>query len=172
MRCVVFTGSFVYLPVSNIDLCVCFYDFQERFTRIVRLWRLMRSGKCTADPWNDTRAYWELQIIRGETPQYMWPGMAKWGVVLQKSRSSKNAENQSMVLMHIRIELLSFPHFGILASNWNKFDTTRKVILRRNWKIGKENLTGLGLESETSGFPYQCSSIWAIQPLDDGPPKL
>ena len=39
------------------------------------------------------------------------------------------------------------------------------------WKIGKENLTGPGLEPETSGLPYQCSSIWAIQPLDGGPPE-
>ena len=39
------------------------------------------------------------------------------------------------------------------------------------WKIGKENLSEPGLEPETSGLPYQCSSIWAIQPLDGGPPK-
>ena len=39
------------------------------------------------------------------------------------------------------------------------------------WKIGKENLTGPGLEHETSGLPYQCSFIWAIQPLDGGPPE-
>jgi len=39
-------------------------------------------------------------------------------------------------------------------------------IYLKNWK---ENLTGLGLKPDTSGLPYQCSSIWAIQPLDGGP---
>ena len=39
------------------------------------------------------------------------------------------------------------------------------------WKIGKENVTEPGLKPETSGLPYQCSSIWAIQPLDGGPPE-
>ena len=34
------------------------------------------------------------------------------------------------------------------------------------WKIDKENLNGLGLEPETSGWTDQSSSIWAIQPLD------
>ena len=38
-------------------------------------------------------------------------------------------------------------------------------------KIGKENLTGPGLEVEISRLTYQGSSIWAIQPLDGGPPK-
>ena len=40
------------------------------------------------------------------------------------------------------------------------------------WKIGKEILTEPGLEPETYGLPYQCSSIWAVQPLDGGSPKL
>ena len=35
--------------------------------------------------------------------------------------------------------------------------------LQTIWKIGKENLTELGLEPETFGLSYQCSSIWAIQ---------
>ena len=40
------------------------------------------------------------------------------------------------------------------------------------WNIGRENLTGPGLAPETSGLPYRYSFIWAIQPLDGGPPKI
>ena len=35
----------------------------------------------------------------------------------------------------------------------------RRRYQRMILKIGKETLTGLGLEPETSGLPYQCSSI-------------
>ena len=38
-------------------------------------------------------------------------------------------------------------------------------------KIGKENLTEPGLEPRVSGLLHKFSSIWAIQPLDGGPPK-
>ena len=56
----------------------------------------------------------------------------------------------------------------------NRRRTKRKKIEWKSnqfYKIGKDNVTGSGLESETSGLPYQCSSIWAIQPLDGGPPE-
>ena len=45
---------------------------------------------------------------------------------------------------------------------------------RENW-LGTfklfEKLTQPGLKPKTSGLRYQCSSIWAIQPLDGGPPE-
>ena len=51
-----------------------------------------------------------------------------------------------------------------------KPQSTYSILFR---EIGKENLNGAGLEPKTSGvmYNYKCSSIWAIQPLDGGPPK-
>ena len=76
-----------------------------------------------------------------------------------------------------------FAYKGGLGKNenisvWAEYrDTNRSIIkviklksLIAIAKIGKDNLTGPVLEPETSGLSYQCSSIWAIEPLDGGPP--
>jgi hypothetical protein len=65
---------------------------------------------------------------------------------------------ESLVTSHIRNPMKSLS-ISIQTNNGN---------VQTNWKIGKENPTGPGLESKTSRL-YQCSSIWAIQPFDGAP---
>jgi hypothetical protein len=60
---------------------------------------------------------------------------------------------------------------GIYKTTANFWETVFKAVWNNYLKNWQRKLDWTGVEPETSRLPYQCFTIWAIWPLDGGPPE-